>query len=178
MQPGHNQSAMPRERHDSIRSGENNTSAPSGHLPLLSRFACVGLTCAGAYFVLCFLYQSALGWGPFEASAAAYACCFGAGYFAQRSLTFRSKVKHRVALPRYAALHAVIALLTSAGTAWVSRILATEPLYTAVVATGLAGVASFAVTLSWIFPIVDRSAYRWSVSRGSTAPAAAQRDQR
>jgi putative flippase GtrA len=169
---------MAEERIHYARSGDDNVSQLRGHLPLILRFAGVGLTCAAVYFALCYVYQSALGWGPFEASAAAYACCFGAGYFAQRSLTFRSKVKHRVALPRYAALHAAIALLTSAGTAWVSRILATEPFYTAVVATGLAGVASFAVTLSWIFPIVDRSAYRWSVSRGSTAPAAAQRDQR
>ena len=168
---------MPPERNYYSRRGDDNASPPSGHLPLIMRFGGVGLTCATVYFALCYVYHSVLRWGPLEARAAAYACCFGAGYVAQRSVTFRSKVKHRIALPRYAALHAVIATLTSVGTASVSRIFAIEPLYTAAVATGLAGVGSFVVTLMWIFPVPDGSARKWSASRGATAPITPERDQ-
>lgn len=122
-------------------------------LPVLLRFVGVGLANAALYFALCYALQSWQGWTAFAATVTAYTCCFGVAYVAQRSLTFRSALKHQVTLPRYASLHACLALLTSTTTASASWLLTTDPLFTAIAGTLLAGAASFLISLNWVFAI-------------------------
>jgi putative flippase GtrA len=114
------------------------------------RFIVVGSTCASFYFGVCYLLR-ALGLGAFSATVAAYAASFGLGYFGQKRITFRSITPNSRSLPRYAALHTVGGFLTGISVDWMTWHSALPPVYTALLATAIAGVSSFFVSCYWVF---------------------------
>ena len=115
------------------------------------RFIAVGLVCALLYFGICFLLRAGFDWGAFSATIAAYAACFGFGYLGQKKLAFRSTSRHVRSLPRYAALHTVGGFLTAISVDSITRISNLPAVYMAVLATGVAGVASFFISYYWVF---------------------------
>lgn len=116
-----------------------------------ARFVLVGGAVAALFLVACYLL-AAQGLPPFWASLAAYGLAFVTGYLAQRHWTFGARHRHRHALPRYMAVQAGCAL----GCALVAQasvdLLGLSPALMAVVATGFAGLASFILSLIWVFP--------------------------
>jgi putative flippase GtrA len=115
------------------------------------RFLAVGSACAALYFGICFFLRAGFDWSAFSATITAYAACFGLGYLGQKKLAFRSTSRHTRSLPRYAALHTAGAYLTAVSVDGISRMSSLPPVYMAVLATGVAGVASFFISYYWVF---------------------------
>ncbi|MDB5423580.1 MAG: GtrA family protein [Phenylobacterium sp.] len=120
----------------------------------LVRFIASGGGTALLFFCLSYLGMR-LGFGPFAASAGAYAVAFLVGYAIQRGWTFEGRHKHGRALPRYLLLQLGCALLTSGVSQAAASLFAVPPLAISLMATALAGAISFTVSLLWVFPDGD-----------------------
>lgn len=81
-------------------------SRPSSHLPVVSRFAVVGLTATVLYVVLVYLLAALLRGiaGPASVSLLAYVLAASYSYSAHRLFTFMSNGAHKVQLPRFVVL--------------------------------------------------------------------------
>jgi putative flippase GtrA len=114
-------------------------------------FGIIGGGCALLFFVINYVCLRLLGIPFLIALALTYLICFPVGYLLQRNLTFRSNVQHKRSLPRYFLLHLGGLGLVYFGT------LALEPYFlprsfaVPFLATCLAGLASFVISMSWVF---------------------------
>ena len=120
--------------------------------PELARFIVVGLLSAGLYFGICYALRQFANTSAFSSSLAAYVPCFCVAYLGQRNYTFRSTDSFRLSLAKYAFVQACLGLMVSFATEWLSKISDLPPLHLALFATGFAGICSFFVSASWIFP--------------------------
>jgi putative flippase GtrA len=117
----------------------------------LVTFGMIGGGCAVLFFVINYACLRLLGIPFFVALALTYLICFPIGYLLQRNLTFRSSVRHKRSLPRYFLLH-----LGGLGSVYFGT-LALEPYFlprsfaVPFLATCIAGLASFAISMSWVF---------------------------
>jgi putative flippase GtrA len=117
----------------------------------LATFGVIGGGCAMLFFVINYACLRLLGIPFFVALASTYLICFPIGYLLQRTLTFRSNVRHKRSLPRYFLLH-----LSGMGFVYFGT-LALEPYFlprsfaVAFIATCLAGLASFVISMTWVF---------------------------
>ncbi|THD63288.1 GtrA family protein [Phenylobacterium sp.] len=118
------------------------------------RFVVSGGGCAFLFFCLYYAGVS-LGVRPFAANLIAYALAFSAGYLLQRSWTFGGRHRHQSALPRYAIVQVCCALLTSGVTEIATPHLQIPKLALSLVATIIAGGASYVASLLWVFPDGD-----------------------
>jgi putative flippase GtrA len=115
------------------------------------RFLVVGGVCAVLYFLICLGLREYAGLSAFFSSFWAYVICFWIGYGSQRGLTFRSSVKHSIAIRRYFILHATGAIVVSALTSIATDVSSLAPVYTSLVSTTLCGIASFFISSRWVF---------------------------
>lgn len=119
--------------------------------PELPRFILVGAVCAGLYFGFYYVLRGFLNFSAYSASLTAYFLCFGFGYFGQCRIAFRSTVSYRLSLPRYALLQACVGLGVSFAIEWLTRNSALRPYEMSLLATALAGMASFIVSATSVF---------------------------
>ncbi|MGR8932195.1 MAG: GtrA family protein [Gammaproteobacteria bacterium] len=115
------------------------------------RFILVGTTCALIFFCLHYLLLSVGQLSLLASLFITYASCFGIGYLLQRNLTFRSESSYRHSLPRYFVLHSVGLAFVYFGTSSLASQFPNNPLAPSLITTALAGAASFAISLSWVF---------------------------
>lgn len=122
----------------------------------LARFLVVGVGCALLYLGLAWTFQASAGLPPFLATIAAYMISFSIAYMLQRVWTFRSEAAHKVALPRYATVQALAALLTATATQIVAHIYPnSSSMMIAAMSTALAGGLSFVLSSTWVFSHVS-----------------------
>jgi putative flippase GtrA len=114
-------------------------------------FGVIGGGCAVLFFMINYVCLRLLGFPFFVALALTYLICFPIGYLLQRTLTFRSNVRHKRSLPRYLLLH-----LGGMGFVYFGT-LALEPYFLPrsfalpFLTTCLAGLASFVISMAWVF---------------------------
>ena len=118
------------------------------------RFVISGGGCAFLFFCLYFAGVS-LGLPAFAANLGAYAIAFSAGYLLQRNWTFGARHRHQSALPRYALVQICCALVTSGVTEIATSHLSVPKLVSSLLATIIAGGASYVASLLWVFPDGD-----------------------
>jgi putative flippase GtrA len=126
--------------------------------PLLEkffRFVAVGLACAILFFAINYSLKIVFNFGQFISLAATYIICFWIGYISQRQFAFRANTLHRRSLPRYLMLHFFGMLFVYYFTQWIQLSFDLGSMSSSLVATGLAGLASFIVSLTWVFRSPD-----------------------
>ena len=119
------------------------------------RFITVGIICAALFFAINYSLRVILSVGEFWSLATTYAICFWIGYVSQRNFAFRSDSWHRRSLPRYFIMHFVGMLFVYYFTHWMRSEFELGDLSSSLVATGLAGMASFIISLTWVFQSSD-----------------------
>lgn len=115
------------------------------------RFIVTGAGAAALFFVLSVAFVTA-GAPPFLGSLAAYAIAFLASYLLQLGWTFRGLHRHGHALPRYLILQLSCALLSAAAAQALVALFAAPVLLMSFIATGFAGVVSYVLSSTWVFP--------------------------
>lgn len=85
------------------------------------------------------------------ASALCYAILVGPVYIAHHRITFRSRQRHRTALPKYMATQALAVVVSAAMAIPVYHTLHLEPLPGSVLVTVLTSIGSFVVLRLWTF---------------------------
>lgn len=117
----------------------------------VGRFVIVGGALAGLFLILSYLL-TASGLSPFLGCLVAYALAFAIGYLVQRCWTFESDQRHSRALPRYFILQAGCALLSGLVAQGSVDFLGLPLSVMSVLTAGFAGVVSFVVSSTWVFP--------------------------
>ncbi|MGD9923122.1 MAG: GtrA family protein [Pseudorhodoplanes sp.] len=115
------------------------------------RFVAIGGLCAAFFFLINFLLLQIIELPLLPALALTYAICFGVGYTLQRNVAFRSSTSHRRSLPRYFLLHCAGMLIVYFLTLWLTPFFSLGSLGPSAISTGLAGIASFIISLTWVF---------------------------
>lgn len=116
------------------------------------RFVIVGALSALGYLVLTFLLQHWLNLPVWISSGLAYIVAFSVTYFVQHAWTFAARAAHDRALPRYIATQLVSMFVTMA-IMRIFPVLFVDPpkLLASIVATIVAGSASFILSSKWAF---------------------------
>jgi putative flippase GtrA len=117
----------------------------------LMRFVVIGVSCAGLFFLLCYVLQTMAKLGIFSSTILAYAGAFAAGYLGQRSWAFKSQAGHLTTLPRYAAMQIGCAIFTAYATHAVANRAQISPFVSSLLATLIASGASFLISSAWVF---------------------------
>lgn len=127
-------------------------SAERGALGDLAAFILVGVAGMVAYVALTTLVLAfAPPWPRWVSATACYAVLIGPVYLLHRRFSFRSDARHRVALPRYAAVQGM-ALLLTAGFSWLFFSMFGVPSFIgSVLVVGLTSAVNFLVLRLWAF---------------------------
>ena len=117
----------------------------------LVRFSVVGGLCALLFFLIHYSLTTIFSVSLMPSLITTYAICFGIGYSLQRNFAFRSTTQHRRSLPRYFILHFCGLLFVYYLTRWMESHFLLGNMGASLVATGIAGLVSFVISLTWIF---------------------------
>ena len=127
----------------------------------LARFVLVGAFCAGVFFVVNYVLLQVVALSFAFALLLTYAICIGLGYVLQRNVAFKATGGHRRSLLRYLALQSAAMLFVYSATPLLRPVVGSGSLGASLVTTGLAGVASFFVLLTWVFvPALEEKVHR------------------
>lgn len=130
------------------------------------RFGLVGALCAVLFFAVNYALLDVAGLPLFSALVLTYAICFGIGYFLQRNVAFRATGNHRRSLPRYFALHLGGMVAVYFLTLWLKPLNDLGRFGPSLIATLLAGLASFCISLTWVFAPSAQSGPQTKVPAG------------
>lgn len=120
-------------------------------LSRFGRFVMVGGLATALMFALLIVGVEGLGLAPALASALAYVLSALANYALNHRLTFASRQKHRVALPRFGLISGAGLLLNTAIMAAGTALWSGHYLWIQIVATGLVMLWNFAGSQLWTF---------------------------
>jgi putative flippase GtrA len=111
----------------------------------------VGGLCAILFFVVYYFFLELVKLPAWSALLSTYTTCFGMGYALQRNFTFKATGTHRKSLWRYLVLHVVGMIFVYSATQWMEAVWRIGAVGASLSATALAGLASFIISLTWVF---------------------------
>ena len=128
------------------------TPAQRGAMGDLIAFALVGVSGMVAYVALSTgLMALEPPWPRWVSGTLCYLALIVPVYLTHRRFSFRSDVRHRVALPRYAAVQAMAVVLTAALSWLAFSVLGIPSFYGSVLVIGLTSAINFVVLRLWAF---------------------------
>jgi hypothetical protein len=80
-----------------------------------------------------------------------YAACSGIGYTLQRNFAFKATGAHRKSFQRYLVHHVFGMIFVYTATQWMEAVWRIGAVGASLSATALAGLASFIISLTWVF---------------------------
>jgi putative flippase GtrA len=118
----------------------------------------VGGLCALLFFAVYYFCLEIVKLPASLALLSTYTTCFGIGYTLQRKFAFKATGTHRKSLWRYLVLHVVGMIFVYSATQWMEAVWRVGAVGASLSATALAGLASFIISLTWVFsePVSQR----------------------
>jgi putative flippase GtrA len=115
------------------------------------RFSIVGGLCAILFFAVYYFCLQVVKLPAWLALLSTYTTCFGVGYTLQRNFAFRATATHHRSLWRYLVLHVFGMIFVYSATQWMEAVWRIGAVGASFSATALAGLASFVISLTWVF---------------------------
>jgi putative flippase GtrA len=111
----------------------------------------VGGLCAILFFAVYYFFLQFVKLPAWLALLSTYTTCFGIGYTLQRNFAFKATGAHRRSLQRYIMLHVFGMIFVYSATQWMEAVWRIGAVGASLSATALAGLASFIISLTWVF---------------------------
>lgn len=118
---------------------------------ILFRFNIIGILCAVIFFFINFLARKITSETEFFPIIASYMVCVGIGYVMQRKFSFNYTYGYKKSLSRYLILQIIAGIFVYFSISWLQRNFELGQVSSSLTATGLAGIASFIASLTWVF---------------------------